>query len=81
MNVFRAFLVATRCGSNRIKNQAKNLQSSLSGTVSRIKRIKMVDDKAPGIKEFFKGRDIFITGGSGKYDFFFLSHTGEVSKC
>lgn len=27
----------------------------------------MVDDQAPGIKEFFKGRDIFITGGSGKY--------------
>ncbi|XP_055297752.1 putative fatty acyl-CoA reductase CG5065 [Sitodiplosis mosellana] len=25
----------------------------------------MVDEKAPGIKEFFKGRDIFITGGSG----------------
>lgn len=25
----------------------------------------MVEDTAPGIKEFFKGRDIFITGGSG----------------
>lgn len=30
----------------------------------------MIDGNAPGIKEFFKGRDIFITGGSGKYIFF-----------
>lgn len=32
----------------------------------------MVDENVPGIKEFFKGRDIFITGGSGKYAFLFL---------
>lgn len=26
----------------------------------------MIDSEAVGIKEFFRGRDIFITGGSGK---------------
>lgn len=34
----------------------------------------MVDVNAPGIKEFFKGRDIFITGGSGKYHHFPQTH-------
>lgn len=37
----------------------------------------MVDNTAPGIKEFFKGRDIFITGGSGEY----LTNCQNVSKC
>lgn len=44
----------------------------------------MVDDQAPGIKEFFKGRDIFITGGSGKYTDNFQKYkyaTIKVSKC
>lgn len=39
----------------------------------------MVDPAAPGIKEFFKGRDVFITGGSGKY-FCQLSNE-NVSMC
>lgn len=29
-------------------------------------------DDVPGIKEFFKGRDIFITGGTGKYILFHI---------
>lgn len=32
----------------------------------------MFDENVPGIKEFFKGRDIFITGGTGKYLFCFI---------
>lgn len=38
----------------------------------------MVDENVPGIKEFFKGRDVFITGGTGEYLLFL---NGNQKKC